>query len=122
LLSRAAQASSGGEEFLIWFVVTPVVVVVALALLVTCIAVTRRFRPIAASICVIPLAPVSNGSYFWPLGTYAFFGWDGGISLWALIWPTASTMLVVYVVAKLLLRSPGSVTPPNTSLERTREG
>ena len=121
LNSAPAWASGGDGGLFFWVVVVPAVAVVLFAILIVWNTVPLRFRPAAVAICAVPLAPVDNGSYTWPWSTY-FFEWDGGITFWALAWPIALTVALTYVSTALLSKQkPSAATPPNASLERTRE-
>jgi hypothetical protein len=87
--------------FALLLLVVPTVIVFLMASTAIWLASPARARPWAIALCAIPLSPISNGSYRWPLSVY-LIDWDRGVTPAAMIWPIILTVLATYLAVHLI--------------------
>ena len=102
LFPLSAWAEEGNWElFGVVLFIVPTLIAFLMASTAIWLTCSARVRPWAIALCAIPLAPISNGDYRWPLSVY-LFDWDPGVTPSAMIWPIIVTVVVTYLAVHLM--------------------
>jgi glucan phosphoethanolaminetransferase (alkaline phosphatase superfamily) len=101
-------------------IVVPTVLAFGVACLLTWFLCPLYLRPIVIGLCAVPCTPINNGTFYWPLWSYLL---DHNLprSMSETVLAASATALAAYAMGWLAVWLRLRTSPPNTSLERTRD-